>query len=150
MPALLGASWVKQVTAIITDGDAQEMQQLDVAIKIFFTSATRICCGWHIVDRGWARHCPSRGNWSIHAQNRKQYSEIISIIQAWLYSWMKPAFCETEEEYNISKPLIVAYLIDDTIRNILGNASAQRILEFIRQYIEPHEMNYCYFLRKAI
>jgi hypothetical protein len=36
MPELLGASWVKQVTAIITDGDAQEMQQLDVAIKNFF------------------------------------------------------------------------------------------------------------------
>jgi hypothetical protein len=46
---------------------------------------------------------------------------------------MKLGFCETEEEYNISKSLIIAYLIDDTTRNMLGNESADSILEIIRQ-----------------
>jgi hypothetical protein len=57
---LLGCSGLGRIKVVITDGDAQETSQLDLAIQAFFPRALRIRCGWHIVDRGWHRHGPKK------------------------------------------------------------------------------------------
>jgi hypothetical protein len=52
-PALLGKEVMKNIWIIVTDGNSQEIAQLDDAIKKFFPEANRIRCSWHIIDRGW-------------------------------------------------------------------------------------------------
>jgi len=48
IPALLGQD-VKCTKIIITDGDSQEITQLDNAILWFFPQVFRQCCGWHLI-----------------------------------------------------------------------------------------------------
>ena len=59
MPTLLGKDYIARVKVIITDGDLQETSQLDIAIVMHFQNVHRVRCGWHTVDRGWKRLCPS-------------------------------------------------------------------------------------------
>ncbi len=47
---------MKKIAIIVTDGDSQEIIQLDNAIKKFFPEAFRIRCFWHIIDRGWHKN----------------------------------------------------------------------------------------------
>jgi hypothetical protein len=53
VPALLEKDVLKRIKIIVTDGDSQEISQLDDAISKFFPDAYRIRCSWHIIDRGW-------------------------------------------------------------------------------------------------
>lgn len=106
-PLLLGSDYMLRVKVIITDGDSQETSQLDIAISLHFPKVLRVRCGWHVIDRGWARCCP--GVCSVAKGSQNEFKSIIQQIKAWLYSWMQP-HCETEDKYKISKALLTAYL----------------------------------------
>jgi hypothetical protein len=51
LPALLGKDVLERIKMIVTDGDSQEISQLDDAITMFFPEGIR--CSWHIINRGW-------------------------------------------------------------------------------------------------
>jgi hypothetical protein len=51
-PHFLGQDCISRIQVIVTDGDSQEISQLDMAIERFFPQAQRVRCGWHIVDKG--------------------------------------------------------------------------------------------------
>jgi hypothetical protein len=53
LPALLGRDILKRIKTIVTDGNSQEISQLDDAIAMFFPHAYQIRCYWHIIYRGW-------------------------------------------------------------------------------------------------
>ena len=55
-PTLFGKVLLDSVGSIITDGDAQEIKELEEATSDFCKNAIRIRCSWHIVDRGWQTH----------------------------------------------------------------------------------------------
>ena len=61
VPTLLGPQSLNAVKLIMTDGDSQEMSQVDYAISTYFINAVRSRCGWHLVDRGWRRNCTGLG-----------------------------------------------------------------------------------------
>ena len=61
LPALLGEEFLHSVKLIITDGDSQEMSQVDFAISTYFVNAICTQCGWHLVDQGWRRNCKGLG-----------------------------------------------------------------------------------------
>ena len=61
LPVLLGRASLKKVKLIMTDGDSQEMQQVDFAIATFLVNAVCTRCGWHLVNQGWKRHCKGTG-----------------------------------------------------------------------------------------
>ena len=60
---LLGIQSLHSVKLIMTDGDFQEMSQVDFAISTYFVSAVCTRCGWHLVDQGWRRNCKGMGYW---------------------------------------------------------------------------------------
>ena len=132
---------------IITNGDAQETSQLDLAIGLFFPHAVRVRCGWHLVDRGWIRHCP--GPKSVDKAKQAKFKRIIKTVKAWVYSWMK-SDCEGEEEYTISKSLLYCYLRSPAVVLILTLEGANKITKFIWENIEPSEVNYCFYLRRHL
>ena len=63
-PKLFDMENCRRVQLIISDGDSQEMFQIDLSIcASIFPSAQRQRCSWHMVDRTWntGKKPPMRG-----------------------------------------------------------------------------------------
>ena len=54
LPIILGKD-IQRIRMIISDGDSQEITQINNLIDALQTNARRQRCAWHIVDRGWDR-----------------------------------------------------------------------------------------------
>lgn len=94
---MMGREACGWVRLVITDGDSQECEQMDAAIKMVFKGAKRRRCGWHIVDRGWIQKVGSfRGR---DDTKRKEIDALVNVIKGWLYSHMKEV--ETVKEYKL-------------------------------------------------
>ena len=83
---------------IFSDGDSQEITQLDNALRKFMPNIYRGRFCWYIVDRGW--HNNAAGITSFPIEHSGFYQEIFYLIKNWIYSWMKDS-CETQDEYNM-------------------------------------------------
>jgi hypothetical protein len=98
LPKLLGEAVLSKVKVVITDGDSQEISQLEAAMKTFFLQAIRVRCGWHIIDRGWIANvgkCLGLGR-----KLRAEEKETMKIIKHWLFSFMKRGL-ESKEQYEM-------------------------------------------------
>ena len=94
LPGLLGEESLHSVKLIMTDGDSQEMSQVDFAISTYFVNAVRSRCGWHLVDQGWRRNCRGLGyQKGKDAAARTQ----VRVIKTWIYSWMRRGILFKEE-----------------------------------------------------
>ena len=105
---LLGEEWVGHIKAIITDGDSHEITEVEEACKQFIPDCFRIRCGWHIIHKGWTRHCAFAN--AIPSQKTREYKLFCYTVKQWCYTMMYPKFCETREELHISKCLLLAYV----------------------------------------
>jgi MULE transposase domain len=150
MPRLLGQPGLNRVVLAITDGDPNEIMQLDDAIRNCIPNAARGRCIWHIIDRGMeqARYYPKfpsrhrKGN-----EDYAQYKRLRELVRRWMWSWAGPR-CESKEEYELSKALFtmsmkrkdVGLIIDPT-RKKSDDASCV-VLDFLRGHVEPHEQHF--------
>jgi hypothetical protein len=161
-PRFLGRDCISRIQVIVTDGDSQEITQLDMAIERFFPQAMRVRCGWHIVDKGIkvtnARllllinqqrtnlsasfliapqaHWPSLR--SIPTNRIANAKSITKVIRSWIYSFMNDS-CETEAEYFVSKALLLRFIESAPVEHVFGPANVVKILEFFREHIETQE-----------
>ena len=55
LPKVYSNTVLQRIRLVISDGDAQEYNQLDNAIQKYFPHIVRARCGWHIVDRSWLK-----------------------------------------------------------------------------------------------
>jgi hypothetical protein len=170
-PALLGSKYVNDVSMILTDGDNQTIIQLEQAIDKRFgfhedgtPKVERARCSWHIIDRGWFSHVKyplgglSRKRRPKHLLGTKRpkpkeltaANQLSRKIYRWLFSWAQPGYCETEEEFLVSKALCVAFLKSKEVGAVLGDEAGKLIIDFIRQYISPHEAKFCYHIKHFI
>ena len=140
-PLILGSDYRLDIAFITTDGDNQAIKALDAAILKFFPNCYRNRCGWHIVDRGWNAHCPGK---TLMPQG------IANLCKTWLYTWMKPVYCETEDEYKLSKSLLSQYLHSDFVVTNVSETHRNMVETFIRGNVEVVESRYCFYLRKMI
>ena len=108
LPKMYSNTVLQRIRLVISDGDAQEYNQLDNAIQKYFPDIVRIRCGWHIVDRSWLRHFLKHENFPEEV-TQKNYDTVKKTVKSWIYSWMKQG-CETLEEYRLSKYLLYKYL----------------------------------------
>ena len=97
LPVLLGTQTLQLVKLVMTDGDSQEMAQVDYAIATFLVNAVRSRCGWHLVNQGWKRHCRGLG---FRKGKRDAARSQVRVIQNWLYSWMRRGV-DCKEEYEM-------------------------------------------------
>ncbi len=86
LPVLLGAQSLHSVKLIMTDGDSQEMSQVDFAISTYFVNAVRTRCVWHLVEQGWRRTCKGLGYQRGKDDAAKRQ---VRVIKTWIYSWMR-------------------------------------------------------------
>ena len=67
---------------IILAGDWQEISQLDNAIHDCYPLIQRVRCGWHIVEKGWQKHCP--GERSLHGPLRDPFKKFLMVVKKWI------------------------------------------------------------------
>jgi hypothetical protein len=97
LPVLLGTQTLRLVKLVMTDGDSQEMTQVDYAIATYFVNAVRSRCGWHLVHQSWKRECRGLG---FRNGKRDAARSQVGVIQNWLYSWMRRGV-DSSEEYEV-------------------------------------------------
>lgn len=139
---LLGSVHVRRIAVVFTDGDSTETGQLDEAIDNIFINARRRRCGWHIVSRGMDVRIPKKG--TIEKRLQKRYETIQANISDWIYSWMDDR-TETEEEYEVSKALLLQYLSSDDFLDVCGSNTQACYYKFLKENVFPHEYRYARF-----
>jgi len=144
LPTLLGSTLMQRVNHVICDGDPQEYQQIDAAIKRHFPQATRGRCGFHLITLGWKRCMSSKKTYN---NNKTLYDAVSKQLKSWMYSWMKPD-CLTKSEYELSKNLFFQFLNSQEIREGLGQIFIHDVTKFVRESVLPQEAYYCFYLRK--
>jgi hypothetical protein len=134
----------------ISDGDSQECQQLDTAIELYLPNARRACCGWHVAVKGWSRHCPSKK--SVHQSYQACYDHLTSYIKQWIFSWMLPGYCETEEEYQVSKALLIDFVLSKQVLEVCGGDTMIQncIAQLITHYVLIYEEQFVFYLHKSL
>ena len=148
LPKMYGRRILSQIQVIITDGDSQETAQVDNAIDIFFPQAKRVRCGWHIVNRGWNKYV--EGPKSFPNSMQSEYDKLKKVVFEWLYSFMRPGYCETVHEYKVSKYLFLQFLGDPELSKGLGTILITNILSWFKRHVEVHEQQFCFYLRTGL
>lgn len=87
LPALLGKHVLVHIRIIITDGDSQEIAQVDNAMVKHCPNAIRLRCHWHIFDRGLLHHNPRRVPQEVTSDKDKQpYKEVRKKVCDWMFT----------------------------------------------------------------
>ena len=161
-PLILGEELLRRVEMIITDGDAQATSQLDLAINRYFPYCHRQRCTWHVVDRGCMSqlkflHFGGYGRRTRYPDQKytprpkpkplNLHNKVARYIYRWMFSWAWSGYCETIDEYNMSKALFVRYITRPAIMAILGGQECtDKILEFCRKSVFSVEEQTCFYV----
>jgi len=105
-----------------------------------------VCQGW----KGKSSKIP--GIKSISKRNKTKWESVVRKIHQWMYSWMRPGYVEDEEEYIISKFLLLKFISSSSVLEACdGNIYTPiAILRFVHGYVFVHEKLYLHYLRKKI
>jgi len=135
---------------IMKDGDPQQRNEILIALQCVFRNATEGTCGFHIVQFGWKRHCP--GVTCVELSQQPKFIAFTKKVHNWIYSWMSQGYCEDEDEYEISKHLLMMYVSSEHVSRICGgNLQIQaRILRFLQHHVFVYDSLFLYFRRKNI
>jgi len=89
---------------------------------------------------------------SVSRYNRSKFKSLVRKIQQWMYSWMKPKYVEDDDEYKISKFLLIQFVCSGAVLNAVDSKLhiVLSILQFIRGHVFVHEGLYLYYLRKKV
>jgi hypothetical protein len=68
-------------------------------------------------------------------------------IYRWMFSWAQPSYCETDEEYYVSKALFFMFVQSRDVKEILGSVYVEAIINFARKNLLPQEDRMSYFKR---
>ena len=144
LPQFFGHDVLHKIKVIISDGDANEMSQIDSAISIYMPHVHRVRCGWHIIDRGWEKHIVSG-----YPEQAQFYCDVRGLVKEWMYSWMNHR-CETRAEYKLSKKLLKEFIHSKIISSKLGTFFASNFSAFFRKNVETHEAFYVFYIRRHL
>ena len=158
-PALLGKDVLQHIKVIVTDGDSQEIQQLEEAIKTHFPDAYRIRCSWHIIDCGWNRlvrgaplgfNRKKKGSRLIVKKTLTPANSVSRTIYRWMFSWAMPMYCDNKDEFQLSVTLFVKYVESDGVKSILGEGAVSSILKLLCESVLPHTQQFAYYCQRNI
>ena len=163
-PVLIGKEVLNKVSIVVTDGDSQEITQLEDAVKKHFPSVYRLRCSWHIIDRGWHKkvnvslggHARRKRPALLKGTRRRKAAPMTNInktartIYRWIFSWAQPSYCETQEEYFVSKALFMKFVQSKQVRTLFGAIFVHSVVDFVRESVFPHEERFCYYKRHAL
>jgi hypothetical protein len=73
-------------------------------------------------------------------------------IKRRIFSWMLPGYCETEEEYQITKALLIEFVLSKQVLEVCGGDTTKqhRIANFLTGYVLIYEEQFVFYRRKAL
>ena len=57
---------------------------------------------------------------------------VARVIYRWLFSWAQPGYCITEEEYELSKAILLVFVQCPTVKHTLSLSQPDQLVKFIR------------------
>jgi hypothetical protein len=54
-------------------------------------------------------------------------------VYKWLFSWAQPEYCETEEEYFVSKALFLMFVQSNPVKDLFGSSFVDSVLLFVQK-----------------
>ena len=138
----------ERVKFVMKDGDPQQRNEIIGALMNIFPNAIEGGCGYHIVHTTWEKYVP--GKRSLSKQNQAKYDDIKSKIQKWIYSWMKSSYVEDEQEYKISKFLLLQFISSGTVLSAFDGKMIHivALIKWLRGYVLVWESLFLFYLRK--
>ena len=138
-----------QTRLVMGDGDRQQQAEIEAAIEEYMPNARFGGCGWHIVDRGWRRNGPTT-NLFTGQRKKRVVQTFFRGIRTWVYSWMRPGYCESREEYQVSLRLLLEYINSPAVKDLLDGQTSivSHLKKFLRENIIVYDKLYLHFLRK--
>ena len=133
---------------VLVDGDPQQMNELRGALQTYLVNAKFTNCGFHLITLGFMKACSIRKP-KDGQPGKEDFDCIVGILLFWLYSFMRPGYCETKDEYEVSKRFLFAWLRSGQVLNILGQGDAHTCREWVRKVL-THENDIVYYQRKTI
>ena len=95
------------------------------------------------------RYQPSK--MSIEPVMRAKYNRFSGILLGWLYSLSRPRYCETLEEYELSKLLLYAFIRSLEVQAILSTKqNVNTIDDWVHSNIVVKENGFLYYQRKHL
>lgn len=169
--------WLRnRVRFIMKDGDPQQRNEIIQSLLSIFVNAIEGGCGWHIgksfhpishlinldistwltsysffmVHQGMKDHVP--GEMTFMKSNRARWRDVIHRVKLWVYSWMRPGYVETEEEYKISKFLLLQFVCSPSFLSAAEGKMFVVIsmLRFLQKHVFVYEHLYCHYLRRSV
>ncbi|KAL7525758.1 hypothetical protein ACHAXR_001148, partial [Thalassiosira sp. AJA248-18] len=139
-----------RVKFIMKDGDAQQRNEIIGALRNVFPNAIEGGCGYHIVNGSWTRWAP--GVTSVRKGSLDSFLALKAKIMNWCYSWMKPGYVENEDEYEISKYLLLKFISSTAALNAVDGKREiiVGILRWLKGYVLPWDTLYLFHLRKKV
>ncbi|CAJ1947503.1 unnamed protein product [Cylindrotheca closterium] len=107
----------EMVQLVLVDGDPQQMSEVRLALQQYLTSAMFTNCGFHLVTIGFKRAGIPKPD---RDAMKTQYDALVSVLLHWMYSFMRPGYCENGDKYLISKTLLFHWLKSKDVATVLG------------------------------
>ena len=132
---------------IMKDNDPQQRNEILIALQNIFPNAVEGGCGYHIVEGSYIVH-GKISMYMLMKKNRPRWLSIIRSIKKYVYSFMRPGYVEDEEEYKISKYILLQYVCSSTVYTAAeGNLfMIVKLLKWLRGYVFVHEQLYLYLI----
>lgn len=139
--------YFKYTELIMKDGDPQQHNEIKAVMTEYLAQAFDASCGWHLVEQGCNRNCP--GKTSVPKEKEKKWEHFLRHVKNWIYSWMKPGYCENEDEYRISSELLFRYISSTSALDAAGGNydHITRVKEWVRLLVTS-EGQFLHYLRK--
>lgn len=106
LPLLFGKDMAR-VKVILTDGDSNEIDEVENARRRYLPHTFRKRCGWHIVHLGFKR-CVDMPRVIGDASKATRCRQFRRLVCRLLYTFMYPGYCESGDELLISKCMLLA------------------------------------------
>lgn len=148
LKAFLPSDFHPLVKMVLVDGDPQQMNELRLALESYLVNANFTLCGYHFLITLGFKRCPITKPRAGQA-TKQPFDAFVKILLHWLYSFMRPGYCETGEEYQVSKKFLFAWLKSRQVLDLLGLHDASTCRDWVRSVL-THENEFLFYQRKMI
>lgn len=147
-PNMVPKKFRDRVRLIMADGDLQQRNEILRSTKNVFVNAVFGSCGYHIVGLGFMRNGPSASRVASPFQDR--WRNVYKRVQAWCYSWMKPGYCEDEDEFRVSKHLLIRFVMSGPVLEAAGGKKdiQEQLLSWLQNHVFVYSDDFLWYLRK--
>ena len=140
----------KQVYLVLVDGDPQQYGEVYVSIQDYLTSAIIGLCTFHLVNQNWKSNGLSENCVSSSEVAKARFKKFKNLLHSWLYSFARPGYCETEEEFEISKAILYRFLQSEEVKTTLEHEfNVNKVCHWVRNHVLSAERNFSFWRRKA-